>query len=45
MSADQGDELSRRVLGDTLQGATLRLGIIVGVFCVILATITWFLHP
>jgi hypothetical protein len=41
MIADQGDKTFRRVLGDTLEAATLRLGLIIIVVALVLGTIVW----
>ena len=44
MIADQGDKTFRRLLGDTLQAATLRLGVIVVAAALVLGTISWFVR-
>jgi hypothetical protein len=41
MIANQGDRAFRRVLGDTLESGTLRLGLIVVAVAVVLGTIVW----
>jgi len=44
MIADQGDRMFRRVLGDTLEAATMRLGLIVAAAALVLGTIAWLMR-